>query len=169
MLGDSAASTGGGGATAAAGGASVPPLPSMEQRALDVITARMEQEGLHALLPLATSSLRSINLANNERLFYVLISAAADDRYGYGSTSARVNAVGSQFGWGDKAVIANTAQGRAFVTTMGFHRYCFDLGNIVQLGVPLGDEYGCEGGAKQEFAHGNTFWKPTRGCYHERK
>ena len=95
------------------------------------------------------------------------IPSAEGDQDGFGSAEERSAAPGAKLGWGCKAVIANLQARAALVTTMGFHRYYFDLENGAALGAPKSDEYGHEGGARQDCERGRMLWMPDRGVWHE--
>jgi hypothetical protein len=135
--------------------------------ALLVIRARMKNDARmgDASLPEGDAALESVPSALGN-VFFLRLASAAGDRYGYGDTNKRADAAGGGYGWGEKAVIANPRLQRAFVTTMGFHRYFFDLAHGGALGAPTSDEYSFEGGSRQDFELGSTFWAPSRGCWH---
>ncbi len=142
-----------------------PPFPvsSRRQQAFRLIQSRFQLEGWGEI---HEHDISSIQLLGREEYFTV-VNSAPGDRYGYGDPMARQHARLAAFGWGNKAVVANLDLNNAFVTTMGFHRYYWDLGNHQHLGLPRSDEYGFEGGSKQDFTLGYSIWKASRGCYHE--
>ena len=136
--------------------------------ALALIRMRMKNDarmGAEPPMPETEADVEEVSLPG-AALFLFRLSSAAGDRYGFGAEAARTAAPGGGYGWGDKAIVANLRVGRAFVTTMGFHRYVFDMGHISALGAPTSDEYPFEGGSRQDFETGSTFWAPGRGCWH---
>ncbi|GMI01629.1 hypothetical protein TrLO_g11101 [Triparma laevis f. longispina] len=88
------------------------------------------------------------------KLYYMMFESADGDKYGY-NPAARAAARGGNLGWGSKALIVNFAANEAYFTTMGFHRYFWDLKKWKALGLPLSDEQGVKpelgGGSKQDF------------------
>lgn len=136
---------------------------SRRQQALRFIQVRFEHEGWGVV---EENEIRAFTLCGKEE-YFVIVNSAPGDRYGYGDQTTRQQARLSQFGWGNKAVIVNIETKGAFVTTMGFHRYFWDLNNCQNLGLPKSDEYGYESGSKQDFTLGYTLWNPARGCFHK--
>jgi hypothetical protein len=104
------------------------------------------------------------------KFYYMMIGCAEGDKHGYGTPEARKAARGGALGWGDKSVVVNFEASAAYFTTMGFHRYYWELGKWKALGLPISDEYGLPaekgGGSRQDFELGVTYWKPGKGIFH---
>ncbi len=147
------------------------PAPTTELQgkdlALFLIRSRIDNDKKMGPADLPTMEcVQSLSMGDGSTVYFCSLEALPGDRYGYGNAAARPNVAGGGYGWGNKAVVANLNVQRAYVTTMGFHRYYFDLGHGRVLGAPISDEYGHDGGSKQDFEKGSTFWAQGRGCWH---